>query len=150
MTNCSVFIRRITDTASLATGGRAALVTKTVVGLGIWAHLWLVPGCPLAACWRHAGASCVECDAPTLQRCGNDSLDDSMMHWMRRVWRPFCPSIRAVACTWSVRFPYWIPRPRPSTRCSRVGGISNCAATWIMTRPPGRVRFVERFVRAHQ
>ena len=28
-------------------------------------------------------------------------------------------------------------RPRPSTRCSRVGVISNCAATWIMPRSRG-------------
>jgi len=38
---------------------------------------------------------------------------------------------------WPVRFPYCIRRPRPSTRCSRVGVISNCAATWIMARSRG-------------
>jgi len=47
------------------------------------------------------------------------------------------PVDKRVACTWSVRFPYCIRRPRPSTRCSRIGVISNCAASWIMTRSRG-------------
>jgi hypothetical protein len=52
--------------------------------------------------------------------------------------KPVLPVDKSGRCAWPVRSPYCIRRPRPSTRCSRVGAISNCAATWIMARSRGR------------
>ena len=56
------------------------------------------------------------------------------MHWMRQGLKPVPPVDKSGRCPWPVRFRYCIRRPRPSARCSRVGVISNCAATWIMAR----------------
>jgi hypothetical protein len=60
-----------------------------------------------------------------------------MIHSVRLGGRLICPSTRAVGFTSSDRFRCCIQRRRPSTRCSRDGAISKCAATWTTTRLPG-------------
>lgn len=50
------------------------------------------------------------------------------MHQMRPVWRLICPSTRVVTYMCSGRFRCCIRRRRQSTRCSRDGVTSKCAA----------------------
>ncbi len=52
---------------------------------------------------------------------------------MRPPGRPNCPSTRVVACSSSTRFRCFIPRPKPSRKCSMAGVTSNCAATSLTT-----------------
>jgi hypothetical protein len=49
-----------------------------------------------------------------------------MMHRMRQVWRPFCVSIRAVACTWSAQFPYCSYNTSP-----RSAQANRAACEWV-------------------
>jgi hypothetical protein len=103
-----------------AVGGRRGLVSKTVVDLEIWAHMRWAPGCPLAACCRHAGLSWS--DVMHLpQRCGDDRWMIQCCSEMRHVGGRFWPLDNTGRVVRGHAGPGLHPEARPPPSCSRVG-----------------------------
>lgn len=83
--------------------------------------------------WRDTRLSAFVSRWSYQHRCVIDSVDDSMMHQMRRAG-PNCPSTRAVACSWLARTAAASRGPNWRGNWWTVGTTSNCAATSTTTR----------------